>query len=123
MPGEFDASAHRQLGELIAGLKSVQETVRRIEDGAARSETKSDAIRAQIHRRMDDLVDRVGDVEASVDTVKNDVKDMKPVTDAVKIWRQRGVGALAIVGIGASFITYVVTKFSSDVFSWLAQKY
>ncbi|WP_280140046.1 DUF1515 family protein [Rhizobium phaseoli] len=47
---------------------------------------------------------------------------LRPETDAVKMWRQRGIGALAIVGIGASAITFIVTKFGAAVIAWATSR-
>ncbi len=49
----IDASVHQRLGKLIAEVKNLREDCRRSED-------KSDSSRASMHRRMDDLVERVG---------------------------------------------------------------
>lgn len=94
-PPEYDATVHRQLGELIAGVKNLEEAFRRSED-------KSDASRASVHRRMDDLVDRIGKVEGTVLQVNEDVTEMKPVTDDVRRWKLMGLGALGVVGITAA---------------------
>lgn len=101
-PGEFNPSVHQQLGELIAGMRNLTESVRRSED-------KSDLSRAQMHGRMDAMIERVGKVEAGVSDVQDDVKEMKPIVDEVKAWKQRGVGGLFIIGIGASAITFILT--------------
>ncbi|PWI54103.1 hypothetical protein B5K03_11715 [Rhizobium phaseoli] len=106
---------HREIGMLTAKVDIILEGVRR-------SEEKADASRASMHRRMDEIVDRVSKVELSSAAVQDDVRDMKPVTDAVKIWRQRGIGALAIVGIGASAITFIVTKFGAAVIDWATSR-
>ncbi|MDP9837620.1 hypothetical protein J2T09_002372 [Neorhizobium huautlense] len=102
----------REIGMLSGKLDMLIESVRR-------SEEKSDVSRASIHRRMDEMTDRMGKVEATVSDVQDDVKDMRPVVDEVQVWRQRGIGALAIVGVGASALTFVVTKFGSDLWAWL----
>lgn len=47
------------------------------------------------------MVDRVGDVEQTVALVKDDVTDMKPVTDDMKRLRLMGTGALAAMGFAA----------------------
>jgi hypothetical protein len=52
-------AVHEKLRALLAEVKNLREDFRRSED-------KSDASRASVHRRMDDLVDRVGKVERSV---------------------------------------------------------
>lgn len=100
-PAELDVSVHRQLGELVAGMRGLQESIRRIEDGAQRAEDKATSSRAVVHQRMDQLVDRVGDLEVTVSTLGGDVSEMKPVTDDVKRWKLMGIGALGITGIAA----------------------
>lgn len=100
-PAEIDASVHRQLGELVAGMRGLQDSIKRLEEGAIRSEDKAAASRQGVHNRMDQLVDRVGDVEASVASIGADVSEMKPVTDDVKRWKLMGIGALGVTGIAA----------------------
>lgn len=100
-PGEIDAAVHRQLGELVAGMRAMQESFRRLEEGAVRAEDKAATSRAAVHQRMDQLVDRVGDLEASVSTIDANVAEMKPVTDDVKRWKLMGIGALGVTGIAA----------------------
>lgn len=69
-------------------------------EGMRRSEEKSDVSRTSMHRRMDDIVERVGKVETSIVTVQDDVKEMKPVTDDVRRWKLMGLGALGVIGFG-----------------------
>lgn len=66
-----------------------------------RAEDKAATSRAAVHQRMDQLVDRVGDLEASVSTIDSNVAEMKPVTDDVKRWKLMGIGALGVTGIAA----------------------
>ncbi|GAA4180209.1 DUF1515 family protein [Shinella granuli] len=100
-PPEIDAAVHRQLGELVAGMHSLQDSIRRMEEASRRSEDKSEASRAVVHRRLDEVVDRVGKVESSIVTVQEDVTEMKPVTDEVRRWKLMGMGALAVTGVAA----------------------
>jgi len=83
---------HQQIGMLTAKVDMILEGIRR-------SEEKSDISRASMHRRMDELVDRVSKVEGSVTNVQDDVRDMKPVTEDVKRWKLMGMGALGMMGI------------------------
>ncbi len=99
MPPELDAAVHRQLGELIAGMRSLQEDNRRLEEMMRRSDDKSDESRSKIHRRMDEMVDRVGKVETTIVTVQEDISEMRPITDDVKRWKLMGIGALGMIGI------------------------
>lgn len=44
-------------------MRGLQDSIKRLEEGAIRSEDKAAASRQGVHNRMDQLVDRVGDVE------------------------------------------------------------
>ena len=55
-----------------------------------------------MHRQMDELVGRVGTLEASTAAVQKDITEMKPITDDVRKWKLMGMGALAAIGIGAA---------------------
>ncbi|ATE84740.1 hypothetical protein B9J07_25655 [Sinorhizobium sp. LM21] len=91
----MDASVHQQLGTLIAEVKNLREDFRRSED-------KSDASRASMHRRMDELVNRVGELEGQMTSVQEDVKEMRPITEDVRKWKLMGIGALGVIGIGGA---------------------
>ncbi len=119
----FDPSLHQQMGQLLAGMDAVKDSIRRLELGAIRAEDKATESRAVVHKRMDELVNRVSGVEQSMAVVKEDVsemkpvtgdvrqleedaeklkaavKDMKPITDDVKRWKLMGVGGLTVMGI------------------------
>ncbi|SCX15008.1 hypothetical protein DSM25558_1941 [Agrobacterium sp. DSM 25558] len=58
---------HRQLGDLIAGLRGLQDALKRVEEQSRRSEDKSDQSLAAVHRRMDEMVNRVGRDRANRD--------------------------------------------------------
>lgn len=98
---EIDVAVHRQLGELVAGMRGLQESIRRIEEGAQRAEDKTATSHANVHLRMEQLADRVGELEASVLAIGTDVAEMKPVTDDVRRWKLMGIGALGVTGIAA----------------------
>jgi len=116
-----DAALHQQLGELIAGMRAIQETNHRLEEMIQKSDEKSDASRASMHKRMDDFGDRIAKVEnTSLETAKT-VEKMKPTVDEVHAWKQRGIGALFIVGIGASALTFLLTTYFSNIISWLTK--
>lgn len=101
---DMNATVHQQLGTLLAEVKNLREDFRRSED-------KSDASRASLHRRVDELVDRVGKVEGAVAQVNDDVTDMKPVTDDVRKWKLMGMGALAVVGLGGTALGVSIAGF------------
>ncbi|MGI0527304.1 DUF1515 family protein [Rhizobium giardinii] len=100
----IEATVHQQLGALLAEVKNLREDFRRSED-------KSDASRASMHRRMDELVDRTGKLEGAVAQVNDDVTEMKPVADDVRKWKLMGMGALAVVGLGATALGVSIAGF------------
>lgn len=113
-PSENDPRLHQQMGEVLAEIRNIRDTLRQ-------SEIKSDANRTAMHQRMDHLVDRVGKVEGNIAVVQEDVKEMKPTIDDVKAWRQRGIGGLFIVGIGASALSFLLTTYFTNIISWVTK--
>lgn len=83
---------HREIGSLTAKVDMILETMRR-------SEEKADSSRASMHKRVDDMVDRQGKIEAQVKSVQEDMADMKPVVDEVKRYKLIGMGALGMIGL------------------------
>lgn len=90
-----DSNNERTLGILLAKVEN-------IESSLERAERKTDENRAVVHRRLDDMVTRVGSVEGDLRMVTNDIAEMRPVTDEVKKWKIMGMTAIAIVGLGGS---------------------
>lgn len=112
-----DAALHQQLGELIAGMRSLQDANRDLKEMIRRSEEKSDASRASMHKRMDEFVDRIAKVEnTSTETAKT-VEKMKPIVEKVTAWEHRGIGGLFIVGIGASAVALLLSQLFSHYIS------
>jgi len=113
-PAENDVRLHQQMGEVLAEIRNIRDTLRQFE-------IKTDANRTTMHQRTDQLVDRLGKVEGSLAVVQEDVKEMKPTIDDVKAWRQRGIGGLFIVGIGASALSFLVTTYFSNIIGWMTK--
>lgn len=49
-PTEIDAAVYRQLGELVAGMRGLQESIRRLEEGSVRAQDKAPTSRAAVHQ-------------------------------------------------------------------------
>ncbi|ASY63456.1 hypothetical protein SJ05684_c20140 [Sinorhizobium sojae CCBAU 05684] len=91
----IDGHVHQQLGTLLAEVKNLREDFRRAED-------RSDAARASMSRRIEELAGRVGTLEGIVATARDDIREMKPVTEDVRKWKLMGLGALGVIGIGGA---------------------
>ncbi|ESY09709.1 hypothetical protein X752_13985 [Mesorhizobium sp. LNJC398B00] len=86
-----------RLGRLTATLEGVSEHLER-------QDRKSEASRGTMHKRLDDIALRVGYLESDMGAVKTTTTDMKVVTDEVVEWKQRGMGALGVIGIGGAVL-------------------
>jgi hypothetical protein len=56
---------------------------------------------------------------ARVDKLDAKVKEVKVVTDEVQDWKKKGIGALAVVGIGASALTWMLDHWLGWIISLL----
>ncbi|MER9706011.1 DUF1515 domain-containing protein [Mesorhizobium sp. M0204] len=98
-------SVERTLGILLAKVEGIEKS---IADG--------DKHRAVVHRRVDDLVEQVGELNTEVATMKADVVDSKKITDEVKQWKQRGIGALFVSGVAGTALGGAAVSFA--VYWW-----
>ena len=76
---------------------------------------RADESRAVIHRRMDELVDRTGELEGAVGGLTADMTEVKAVTDEVTRWKLMGIGALGVTGIAFASLGSALTYFWSDL--------
>lgn len=101
-PPSDDAVINQTLGALMEDMKHLTSEVHSIRADLLRSQDKSDDSRAEMHRRMDDIVETVGEVKTDVAKAKDDIATMKPVTEDVRKWKLMGIGALGVVGLGGA---------------------
>jgi len=101
-----------RLGRLTATLEGVSEHLER-------QDQKSVVSRAAMHKRLDDVVLRVGYLESDVGSIKATTADVKEVTDEVREWKQRGLGALGVIGIGGAVLGGATVWFWSQILAAL----
>ena len=98
-----------EISEAIGGLRAEVQALRRdfqaSEDRSVSCSRRADEHRAAVHKRVDDLIHEFGDIKTNVETMRNDVADSKDVTDKVKQWEQRGIGALFVTGLASAAIS------------------
>lgn len=97
-----------RLGNLTAKLDDV---ARRLDEQDERSASS----RANMHRRLDEVVLRTTHLESDVSTVTATVQSMKATTDKVEQWEQRGMGALAVIGIAGAAIGGAAVYFFEEL--------
>jgi hypothetical protein len=97
---------YKLVGELTGAVKAIESGIADIKQDIAASEMTSSSSRAGIHRRLDEQLMRLTNVEADIGNLKNKVTDMENVTVEVKTIRAKAQGAgtlgfwLVKVGIG-----------------------
>lgn len=112
MPPDALHELNRQIGMLISGVDGLRRDIQA-------SDMKSDQSRINVHRRLDDLVDQTGEIDTTVsvigarlETVEATIKEqIMPTVGKVKAWEQRGIGALAAVGLVAGGVGAFVANF------------
>ena len=72
-------SDERTLGILLAKVEAIQDTLSRAEQS-----------RANMHRRLDEVVKEVGDLKTDVESMRGTVAASKEITDEVKAWNTTG---------------------------------
>jgi hypothetical protein len=97
---------YKLVGELIGSVKAIESGIDDIKKDIASSEQTSSSSRANMHRRLDEQLMRLTNVEADIGNLKNKVTDMENVTVEVKTIRAKAQGAgtlgfwLVKIGIG-----------------------
>lgn len=122
MPLTLADAVREAIGSLETAVKGLAAKIDESDARADASNRRADEHRATVHRRVDELVSEVGalnskvaHVEGELAGVTSDLADTKQVTDEVRAWKQRGIGALAIVGFGASGLTFVIQHYFDQI--------
>jgi methyl-accepting chemotaxis protein len=101
------------IGALRAEVKNLGQKIDRVDRNAEENNRAASEHRSAIHKRVDDLVEEVGDMKSDVSLMKTTVADSKLVTDEVKQWKQRGIGALFVTGIASAAVGGIIVGFVS----------
>lgn len=73
---------------------------------------------SQVEQRLNDLLFRMGELTTKVDTLTKTVDSTKSKVEDIVAWRNRILGGVIVVGVLASLVTVVVTKFAD----WISIK-
>jgi len=94
----------RAIGELTADVKGLRRDVERFDKRNEEAQFRADEHRAAIHQEVTDLAGRMDAVDGRMAAVEEVLGETKAVTDEVKMWKQRGIGAIAFAGLAGTSI-------------------
>lgn len=122
MPPDALHELNRQIGLLLGGVDGLRRDLQA-------SDLKSDRSRADMHRRLDDLVDQAAEIETTVSVigtrlaaVEATIKDrVMPTVGRVEAWEQRGIGAIAAVGLVSGTMGAILMAFWQEIFAKLTR--
>lgn len=85
-------------------LGKLEADVQRLLSMAEESERRASENRARIYQKLQDGEVRFERLEARQNAFQRDMEQIKPITDVVRRWEQRGIGAAAVIAfLGAAF--------------------
>jgi hypothetical protein len=84
---------YKSVGELTGAVKSLGEKIEANEHRNVTAIAEANKSRAEVHRRLDDLVDRTSRLEGDTAIMAKTVAGVQAVTDDVKAMRERARGA------------------------------
>jgi len=111
----------RALGTLTNEVKNLGQKIDKAEEKAGEDNRRAEQHRATMHRRVDELVDEVGDMKTSVAVLTKDVAAAKAVTDdVVKLGNQAqgaGTAGRVLIKVGIGIVGAV--GYAVGLYSWL----
>lgn len=113
------------LNDLYKAIGSLEEAVtglrRDVQEDAKAAQRVSDLAA----RNLKELSDSVAQIDARTKGVENKVailtremEDVKVVTNQVTQWKQAGMGALAVTGLAAGFIGWLISHYWAQLLSF-----
>lgn len=125
MPPETSLNdIYKSIGELTGAVKSLGEKIEGNEKRNVTAIEEANKSRGEVHRRLDDLVDRTAKLESDTSTVKSKVEAMEEVTIEVTTMRSKaeGAGTLGrwLLNVGGWVISAAVSIVAA--YTWLTGK-
>lgn len=97
----------RAIGGLTEAVNGLRRDVEKFDKRNEDAQQRADDHRSAIHEEVAGLTNRM-------DSVEQTVSEVRAVTEEVKMWKQRGIGAIAFAGFaGASLsagVLYMIAK-------------
>lgn len=84
---------YKSIGELTSTVKALAQRIDENEQRNVAAIAQANESRANVHRRLDDLVLRTTNLEADAHATKVKVEEIQAITDGVESMTQRALGA------------------------------
>lgn len=100
---------YKLVGGLDEAVRGIERSLEGLKKGIADSEQNSATSRANVHKRLDEVVLRTSTLESEVSIVKLKMDEMSGITDSVKELSQKAQGAgilgRVLLRLGIALIT------------------
>ncbi|MCL4743827.1 MAG: DUF1515 family protein [Burkholderiaceae bacterium] len=106
------------LNDIYEVLGSLKAEVKNLRQDISQVNVKIEKRLESLEPKLAELSHRTEKVELGIASVKKDVgEDVMPVIDEVKAWKQRGIGALAMAGMGGGALGVAITSWWDSLLS------
>lgn len=104
-----DSNQDRDIGRLEGKLDAMASQLSGLVEAIRHDQRDASTKRAELYRRVGRIEREVGSIEREVGSLQQSVERLEPFAERARKWEQRGIGALAAVGMMASGITVGMT--------------
>ncbi len=106
--GDVLLEVYRALGDLTRATHDMREDLKDVKENQEEAKENRHAMGEQMRLMI-----------ARVDKLDKKIAEVKTITDEVQDWKKKGIGALSVVGIGASALTWLMDHWLGYLLSLL----
>lgn len=110
-----DKRIEHLIGHLQGTVEAIKSSVDRAEDSRSKTHGRINALQQDVATLGSKVDALAASGDARLTAVEKQAADSKVVTDDMKRLKQMGIGAIAIIGIGASAIGAIAVKFFDQI--------
>ena len=102
-----EASVERTLGLILGKLEGQDKTM-----------AKADESRSRLYKKLDVLDEKIDIMDNAVKDLSRRIGSIEPTVDDINKWRERGVGALLLIGFMAAALGSLITAISKKLVAY-----
>lgn len=110
---------YKAIGSLEAEVVGLRRDVQEDAKAAQKVSDAATASRDELAKSIATIDGRTKAVEDKVESLSNKMARVEIVTDQVTQWKQAGMGALAVTGLAAGFIGWLVSHYWTQILSFI----